>query len=141
MKTKILVVEDSGPMRSLITAALEEHLDVDVFEARPFPGGRATSYPLNTADGAADTIDNCQHVLLRCCVNLLDFYERLGARESIRFHRKFFFIEPGGRTSVLERGTLPAPLHFTGAFLRMRCLDTRDKLAVAHALLALRRER
>ena len=33
MKTKILVVEDSGPMRSLITAALEEHLDVDVFEA------------------------------------------------------------------------------------------------------------
>ncbi len=33
MKTKILVVEDSGPMRSLITAALEEHLDVDVYEA------------------------------------------------------------------------------------------------------------
>jgi two-component system, chemotaxis family, chemotaxis protein CheY len=33
MKTKVLVVEDSGPMRSLITAALEEHLDVDVYEA------------------------------------------------------------------------------------------------------------
>lgn len=33
MKTKILVVEDSGPMRSLIAAALEEHLNVDVYEA------------------------------------------------------------------------------------------------------------
>jgi two-component system chemotaxis response regulator CheY len=33
MKTKILVVEDSGPMRSLIAAALEEHLEVDVYEA------------------------------------------------------------------------------------------------------------
>lgn len=33
MKPKILVVEDSGPMRSLIAAALEEHLDVDVYEA------------------------------------------------------------------------------------------------------------
>jgi two-component system, chemotaxis family, chemotaxis protein CheY len=33
MKTKVLVVEDSGPMRSLITAALEEYLGVDVYEA------------------------------------------------------------------------------------------------------------
>lgn len=33
MKAKILVVEDSGPMRNLIAAALEEHLDVDVYEA------------------------------------------------------------------------------------------------------------
>lgn len=33
MKSKVLVVEDSGPMRSLIISALEEHLDVDVYEA------------------------------------------------------------------------------------------------------------
>ena len=42
--------------------------DVDLFEARPFLGGRATSYPVPGPDGeAAETIDNCQHLLLRCC--------------------------------------------------------------------------
>ena len=48
------------------------------------------------------SIDNCQHVLLRCCVNLLDFYQRLGVRDRIRFYREFYFIEPGGRISMLH---------------------------------------
>jgi two-component system, chemotaxis family, chemotaxis protein CheY len=33
MRAKVLVVEDNNAMRSLIAAALEEHLDVNVFEA------------------------------------------------------------------------------------------------------------
>ncbi len=33
MKTKVLVVEDNNAMRSLIAASLEQHLEVDVFEA------------------------------------------------------------------------------------------------------------
>jgi two-component system, chemotaxis family, chemotaxis protein CheY len=33
VKRKVLVVEDNNAMRSLIAAALEEHLDVNVFEA------------------------------------------------------------------------------------------------------------
>ncbi|MGO9971147.1 MAG: hydroxysqualene dehydroxylase HpnE [Bryobacteraceae bacterium] len=116
--------------------------EVELFEARPFLGGRATSYELPSAgDGPAETIDNCQHVLLRCCVNLLDFYTRLGVRDRIRFYREFYFIEPGGRVSVLRRGRLPAPLHFTGSFLKMACLGRADKIAIARAILALRRER
>ena len=114
---------------------------VEVFEARPFLGGRATSFPLTPADEASETIDNCQHILLRCCVNLLDFYRRLGVRDRIRFYREFYFIEPGGRVSVLRRGALPAPLHFAGSFLRLRFLDAADKMAIARGLLALRRER
>ena len=116
--------------------------DVDLFEARPFLGGRATSYPIPGPNGdSAETIDNCQHLLLRCCGNLLDFYERLGARDRIRFYREVYFLEPGGRLSVLRRGWLPAPFHFTGSFLRMRCLDRADKFGIARALLAIRRER
>jgi zeta-carotene desaturase len=116
--------------------------EVDLFEARPFLGGRATSYPIPGSDEEpAETIDNCQHILLRCCVNLLDFYQRLGVRDRIRFYREFYFIEPGGRISVLRRGRLPAPFHFTGSFLRMRCLNRADKLAIARALVAIRRER
>ena len=119
---------------------------VEVFEARPFLGGRATSYTVpgeSKTDPSAEpeTIDNCQHILLRCCVNLLNFYERLGVRDRIRFYREFYFLEPGGRISVLRRGRLPAPFHFAGAFLRMHCLSHADKTGIARALFALRRER
>jgi zeta-carotene desaturase len=116
--------------------------EVDLFEARAFLGGRATSYAVpGSEEEAAETIDNCQHVLLRCCVNLLDFYQRLGVRERIRFYREFYFLEPGGKLSVLRRGRLPAPLHFTETFLRMHCLGRADKMGIARALMALRRER
>jgi squalene-associated FAD-dependent desaturase len=116
--------------------------EVDLFEARPFLGGRATSYPLCASPGGeAETIDNCQHILLRCCVNLLDFYGRLGVRDRIKFYREFYFLEPGGRISVLRRGRLPAPFHFAGSFLRLHCLDRHDKRTIARALFAMRRER
>ena len=83
--------------------------EVELFESRPFLGGRATSYPVPASpDEEAETIDNCQHILLRCCVNLLNFYERLGVRDQIRFYREFYFIEPGGRVSILRRGRLVA---------------------------------
>ncbi len=117
--------------------------DVEVFESRSYLGGRATSFPLpvSSPEEEPEIIDNCQHILLRCCVNLLDFYGRLGVRDRIRFYREFYFLEPGGRISVLRRGRLPAPFHFTAAFLKMHCLNRGDKLRIARALAAIRRER
>src|SRR4051794_34021973 len=96
---------------------------VDLFEARGFLGGRATSYPVTAGDEAPETIDNCQHILLRCCVNLIDFYDRLKVADRIHFHREFSFIEPGGRVSKLCSGLLPTPLHFTEAFVKLKCLS------------------
>ncbi len=109
---------------------------VTLLEARPFLGGRATSYQI----GELETIDNCQHILLRCCVNLLDFYQRLGVAGEIRFHREFVFIEPGGRRSSLRAGIAPAPLHFTESFVGLAFLNVAEKLAIARGILALRRE-
>jgi zeta-carotene desaturase len=114
---------------------------VELVEARPFPGGRATSFPVSPGDENSEMIDNCQHVLLRCCVNLLDFYRRAGASEKIRWYREFYFVEPGGRMSTLRRGALPAPLHFAGSFATMRCLGLSDKLSVLAGMLALIRDR
>ena len=139
---KVLIA--GGGLAGLAAAAAlgGDGWEVDLYEARPYLGGRATSYAVAPGgEEVAETIDNCQHVLLRCCVNLLDFYQRLGVRERIAFYREFYFIEPGGRISVLKRGRLPAPLHFAGAFLRMKCFSAADKVAIARALLALRRER
>ncbi len=113
---------------------------VTVFEARPFLGGRATSYPLNAVDENSPTIDNCQHVLLRCCANLIDFYKRLGVEDRIQFYREFYWIEPGGRVSVMRRGWLPAPLHFTESFAQLHFLSLADKLSIGRALLAINRE-
>jgi zeta-carotene desaturase len=113
---------------------------VTLLEARPFLGGRAASYPLNAADDNGPTIDNCQHVLLRCCTNLLDFYRRLRVEDDIRFHREFVWIEPGGRCSRMSAGLLPVPLHFTESFARLKFLSLRSKIAVARAMLAIRSE-
>lgn len=112
--------------------------EVDLFESRDFLGGRATSWPVSPE---SEIIDNCQHVLLRCCVNLMDLYGRLDVARNIRFYKKFYFIEPGGRVSTLERGRLAAPNHFAGSFLKMKCLGVADKLGIARAMLAIRRER
>lgn len=86
-------------------------------------------------------IDNCQHVLLRCCHNLLDFYERLNVANKIHFYKEFFFIEPGGRTSTLSRGVLPAPAHFAGSFAKLKFLSLTDKIGIGRAMLAIRAER
>ena len=138
---KVLIA--GGGLAGLSAAAAlgSAGFEVDLFEARPFLGGRATSYAMPAGEGEAEVIDNCQHILLRCCVNLLDFYNRLGVRDRIKFYREFFFLEPGGRLSVLRRGRLPAPFHFTGSFWRMHCLSRADKTGIARALLALKRER
>ncbi|HLH01714.1 MAG TPA: hydroxysqualene dehydroxylase HpnE [Bryobacteraceae bacterium] len=136
------VVVVGGGLAGLSTAVAlgSEGHEVTVLEARPHLGGRATSYPLNNAEDESTTIDNCQHVLLRCCTNLIDFYSRLGVENRIHFYRDFYWIEPGGRTSIMRRGALPAPFHFTGSFAKLRFLSLSDKFAVANGLLAVRYE-
>ena len=136
-----VIVAGGGLAGMAATAALASvGYDVDLFEARPFLGGRATSYTIPTGDGEGEVVDNCQHILLRCCVNLLDFYSRLGVQDQIEFHREFYFMEPGGRTSVFRAGVLPRPFHFLGSFLGMRYLSAGEKIALIRGLLALQRE-
>jgi len=120
------------------TALSSLSLQVELIETKPFVGGRAASYML---PGIKTEIDNCQHVLLRCCVNLLDFYERLGVADEIEFFQEFYFLEPGGRMSKLKRGSLPAPLHFAESFWRATYLGLADKVALGRAMLAIQRER
>ncbi len=130
------IVAGGGLAGLAATAALcSAGHSVKLFEARPFLGGRATSYEIDS-----ETIDNCQHLLLRCCVNLMDFYKRLGVANEIAFYRDIFFIEPGGRTSTFRSGFLPAPNHFAESFLRMSFLNAGEKLDVVRAIRAIPRE-
>jgi zeta-carotene desaturase len=115
-------------------ALAESGFAVTLFERRPYLGGRASSYQ---HPGTGEVVDNCQHVLLGCCTNLVDFYKRLGVENRIRWYEKLTFLEPGGRASVIEPSALPAPLHTAPAFLKAGCLGISDKLAIARAMAAL----
>src|SRR5229473_3264783 len=115
-------------------ALAEAGFRVTLFERRPYLGGRASSYQ---HPGTGEIVDNCQHVLLGCCTNLLDFYQRAGVQAKIRWYEKLTFLEPGGRASVIAPSALPAPLHTALAFLRADCLSLRDKMAISRAMVAL----
>ena len=109
---------------------------VTLFERRPYLGGRASSYQ---HPGTGEVVDNCQHVLLGCCTNLVDFYRRLGVEEKIRWFDRLVFVEPGGQQSAISPTWLPAPLHTVPSFLLASSLGLRDKLAIARAMLAIAR--
>ena len=109
---------------------------VTLFERRPFVGGRASSYE---HPGTGEIVDNCQHVLLGCCTNLLDFYRRIGVEGRIRWFDQLTFVEPGGRCSVIRPSWLPAPLHTAPSFLGAPSLRLRDKLAIARAMSSIMR--
>lgn len=107
---------------------------VELLERRPYLGGRAASYEL---PGTEETIDNCQHVLLGCCTNLLDFYRRLGVGHLIHFHDRIPFVTPDGRVSAISADHQPTPLHLFGSLRRFHALTWRDKFSICAAMTAL----
>src|SRR5947207_5849226 len=95
-------VRDSAPTVGIVGGGLaglaaacalaESGLRVRLFERRPYLGGRASSYEL---PATGEVLDNCQHVLLGCCTNLLAFYRRIGVAEKLRWYDQLVFVEPG----------------------------------------------
>ncbi|HEX9256193.1 MAG TPA: hydroxysqualene dehydroxylase HpnE, partial [Candidatus Angelobacter sp.] len=118
-------------------ALADAGLRVTVFERRPYVGGRASSYE---HPGTGEVVDNCQHVLLGCCTNLIEFYDRLGIAAKIRWFDELTFIEPGGRASRMSPSFLPAPMHNVPAFLRAKMLSAKDKMAISRAMSAMSRQ-
>ncbi len=133
-QTRVAVV--GGGLAGLASACIlsDLGLQVTLFEKRPFLGGRASSYE---HPATAEVIDNCQHVLFRLCTNLIDFYERIGVANQIRWFDQMNFIEPGGRLSVMKSSSLPAPLHTAPSFWQFSFLSTSDKLSISRALIPL----
>ena len=112
-------------------ALADAGLRVELYERRPILGGRASSF-IHPSSG--ERVDNCQHVLLGCCVNLLDFYARLGVRDHIAFHGTIPFIDESNRVSVIGPSRLPPPLHLFPSFLRLRTMGLRDKLSIVRTV-------
>src|SRR5436309_2518743 len=84
-----IVVIGGGLAGMAASVALENvRMQVTLLEARRLLGGRAGSYE---DPQTGEQLDNCQHVLLGCCTNLIDFYRRIGALHLIRFERNIRF--------------------------------------------------
>jgi len=118
-------------------ALADSDFQVTLFERRPYVGGRASSYQ---HPGTGEVVDNCQHVLLGCCTNLVHFYEQLGVSGKIQWFEELVFIEPGGRASRIHPTFLPAPFHNMPSFLAASSLSVADKMAIAKALLPMMRQ-
>jgi len=110
---------------------------VTILEARRSAGGRAGSYqhPLT-----GEVLDNCQHVLLGCCTNLIDFFRRIGASDLIRWSDKVWFVDAQAQRHVLRAmDYLPAPLHLALSAAGFAALDISQRLALARAMRAMLR--
>lgn len=110
--------------------------EVILLEARPRLGGATFSF---SRDGLS--VDNGQHVFLRCCTAYQAFLRRLGVADLVSVQERMAVpvVTRGGRVHRLARTGLPAPLHLAGAVLRYPLLSRRDRARVGGTLLALRR--
>lgn len=129
--TKTVTVIGAGVAGLAASCALAgAGFDVTLLERRPYVGGRASSYE---HPALHETVD-CQHVLLGCCTNLIHLLAESGAGDKVRWYDELVFLEEGGRRSVFAPTRLPAPLHFSDAFLRAAMLGAADKLAIARGM-------
>jgi squalene-associated FAD-dependent desaturase len=109
---------------------------VTLLEARPRLGGATFSF---NRDGL--TVDNGQHVFMRCCTAYRDFLRRIGTADGVRVQDRLSvpIITPGGGLQRLQRSDLPAPLHLAGTVAGYPLLSGLQKLQAVRALTALRR--
>lgn len=134
MKRRIAII--GGGLAGIAAAVrLAEHGDFQpiLIETRKRLGGRATSL-VDPRTGRI--IDNCQHVLLGCCTNLIDLYQRLGVLDQIEWHKTLHWTRGGkaGDIDEMKAGWLPAPLHLSSSFRRMRLFTKQDKRHIARAM-------
>jgi squalene-associated FAD-dependent desaturase len=117
---------------------------VTLLERRKKLGGLTWSF-----EHGGFTVDNGQHVFLRCCTEYISFLERIGASGDVTIEDRLDVpvVAPGSTEDAhpkigrLRRNGLPAPLHLAGALSRFPHLSARDKLGLGRALIALRRLR
>lgn len=128
-----------------ITAALrlaEAGHKVTLAEGRPRLGGLAFSFQRGEL-----TVDNGQHVYLRCCTAYRGLLERLGATRLVHLQDRLdipvLSVTGPGAAPVrtlgrLRRTGLPVPLHLAGSLARYPHLSAADRARVVRGALALR---
>jgi hydroxysqualene dehydroxylase len=137
MSLRVVVV--GGGLAGMAAAVALESAgaNVTLIEARKSLGGRAGSFE---DPQTGEILDNCQHVLLGCCTNLIDFYRRTSVLDRIHWENTIHFIDPQGRPhSLWGIDGLPAPLNLAAAGGLFGALTLSERFALARAMLAMLR--
>jgi len=136
MSRRVVVI--GGGLAGIVCAldCADAGADVTLVEVRPRLGGAAYSFERDDL-----SIDNGQHVFLRCCIAYRALLARLGSVGSVRLQARLEIpvLSPGREPALLRRTSWPAPFHLAGSLLRYRRLTLRQRLRVARATLALSR--
>ena len=122
---------------SAALALAEQGFAVDVYEAKNFPGGRASSLR-DAASGL--TIDNGQHIVMGCYHAFLRLMNRMGTRDRLAESAGLSvdYVAPGGKWSRLAAAGLPAPLHLLAGLFNFSELGTADRMAILRMGIALK---
>ena len=137
MSTSAIVV---GGGLSGIAAALrlaDAGATVQLVEGRPRLGGAAFSFRRRDL-----SIDNGQHVFLRCCEAYRELVRRLDGEDNVVLQPRLSIpiLAPGGRSAKLSRlPGVPAPLHLSAALAGYRLLSVTERARAVGGALALRR--
>lgn len=110
---------------------------VSLFERRKHLGGRAYSF---TDRASGDTVDNGQHLFMKCYFQTREFLETIGAGDRLRFQEEFRldFLHPGlGHTPLKFPRLLPAPLNLLAGFMRYGPVNLRDVVRLRRVRTAL----
>jgi len=107
----------------------EQGFAVDVYEAKNFPGGRASS--LRDAPSGL-TLDNGQHIVMGCYHAFLRLLGRLNTRDRLAESAGLdvAYVAPGGKWSKLAAANLPAPFHLLAGLLSFSALNFSDRTAI-----------
>jgi squalene-associated FAD-dependent desaturase len=110
--------------------------EVVLLEKRPRLGGAAFSFRRGEL-----SVDNGQHVFLRCCQAYRQLLDRLGVADQVVLQRRLDIpvLRPDGRRGRLSRVRgVPAPLHLGAALSRYGLLSSADRARVIRGAVALR---
>lgn len=131
MKRRVAII--GGGLAGIASAVklLETDCQPILIETSKRLGGRASSF---VDPRSGEMLDNCQHVLMGCCTNLVDLYDRIGVLEAIHWHRSIFWTAGGGEIDEMKAGLLPAPLHMAGSMHRMKLFDQSQKRQIARGM-------
>ena len=115
-------------------ALAQSGAQVELWETLPKAGGRLRSF---TDYQTGQEIDNCQHLLMGCCINLRRFTSAIGLGDCWKIQRHLTFVTSDGKSSRFASAPLPAPFHLARAFAGMHALSWTDKPGLGLAVLRL----
>ena len=131
MKRRVAII--GGGLAGLAAAArlVEHDCTPIILETRQKLGGRATSF---TDPRTGELLDNCQHVLMGCCTNLIDLYQRAGVLDLIEWHETLYWTAGRGEIHTMKPMRLPAPLHMARSLNQLGFLGRVERACIRRGM-------